>query len=166
MARPKGKSTYTEKDKEEIITLICDNVIINKISFNQAVEESEINHVTFYKWLSKNKELQVMYNYAREVRSDVLFEEIVEIADTTEEGVKIKETDRGTEIIKGDMTEHRRLRIDARKWVVSKMCPKKYGDKLDITTDNKAIDNAGVSIVFEGSELMSKIKFTPPENDK
>jgi hypothetical protein len=98
--------------------------------------------------LSKNKDLQIMYNYAREVRSDVLFEEIVEIADTTEEGTKIKETDRGTEIIKGDMTEHRRLRIDARKWVVSKMCPKKYGDKLDITTDNKAI-NSGVVISDE-----------------
>ena len=74
--------------------------------------------------------LRNLYNYAREVRSDVLFEEIIEISDTTEEGIKIKTTERGTETITGDMTEHRKLKIDARKWVVAKMQPKKYGDKI------------------------------------
>lgn len=29
-----------------------------------------------------------------------------------------------------------RLRVDTRKWVLSKLLPKKYGDKLDVTSKN------------------------------
>lgn len=43
------------------------------------------------------------------------------------------------------MTDHRRLKIDARKWVVARMLPKKYGDKIDITTDNKPINNISLT---------------------
>jgi hypothetical protein len=35
------------------------------------------------------------------------------------------------------MTDHRKLRVDARKWVVSKMNPKKYGDKVEIDHSSK-----------------------------
>ena len=30
------------------------------------------------------------------------------------------------------MLEHRKLRIDSRKWLLAKLAPKKYGDKLDL----------------------------------
>lgn len=126
---------HTKAEKDNIITAICDKVIEDRISFNEAVKDSEISLVTFYKWISKDVELQTLYNYAREVRSDVLFEEIIEIADKTEEGVTIETDDHGrTKEKKGDMTQHRRLKIDSRKWVVSKMSPKKYGDRLDLSS--------------------------------
>ena len=136
MAKPLN---YSVSEQEEIITSICEDVILHKVSFNEAISNSNITPVTFYKWLTKNKELQMLYNYAREIRSDILFEEIIEIADKTEEGVKTKGTPKGMIIETGDMTDHRRLKIDARKWVVSKMNPKKYGDKPDngLNSDNK-----------------------------
>lgn len=124
---------YSDEEKETIITAICDRVIEERKSFNEVVIESEISLVTFYKWISKNETLQNLYNYAREVRSDILFEEIIQIADTTEEGVVIETDDNGkTKEKKGDMTNHRRLKIDSRKWVVAKMNPKKYGDKMTL----------------------------------
>lgn len=122
---------YTEEQKHQIITDICNRVIDDKISFNKAVEESCISYVTFFNWMVKSTELKELYNYAREVRADVLFEEIVTIADTPIEGEKTKISEKGIEVIKGDMTEHRKLQIDARKWVVAKMQPKKYGDRID-----------------------------------
>jgi len=127
MARPYN---YTDEEKEVIITDICNRVIDEKVSFNLAVEESNITYVTFFQWMVKSDKLKELYNYARDIRSDILFEEIVTIADTPVEGVKTKITDKGIETISGDMTEHRKLQIDARKWVVSKMQPKKYGDKI------------------------------------
>jgi hypothetical protein len=120
---------HNDQQKEEIFENICQRVINEKMSFNKAVEESPISLVTFYVWLKANIELEKSYNYAREIRADVLFEEIIDIADTTEDGVITTEKATGIEVRTGDMEGHRRLKIDARKWVVSKMLPKKYGEK-------------------------------------
>jgi len=149
MARPLNLS---DEEKEQIISDICNRVIDEKISFNKAVEESEISFVTFFQWMVKSDTLKELYNYAREVRSDVLFEQIIEIADTPMEGTKMKDTPKGMIIETGDMTEHRKLQIDARKWVVAKMQPKKYGDKLDVTSDGAAIAAPVIKIGYKTSE--------------
>ena len=120
---------YSEKEKTEIFDTICNNVINERMSFNKAVERSKITLTTFYVWIKENEAFEKSYNYAREIRSDILFEELIDIADTTEEGIITTEKPTGIEIRKGDMEGHRRLKIDTRKWVVAKMNPKKYGDK-------------------------------------
>ena len=33
--------------------------------------------------------------------------------------------------------QQNRLRVEARKWIASKLKPKKYGEKVDVTTDGK-----------------------------
>lgn len=40
-----------------------------------------------------------------------------------------------TKTVSGDMVERSRLQIDARKWLASKLAPKKYGDKLELAGD-------------------------------
>ena len=35
------------------------------------------------------------------------------------------------------MLGHRKLQIDTRKWMLSKMLPKIYGDKLELTGDKE-----------------------------
>jgi len=145
---------YSDIEKQKIITDICNNVIENKISFNEAVSVSEISLISFYQWISKDKELQNLYNYAREIRSDILFEEIIEISDTQELGEEetVEYDDAGkivsTKLKKGDMLRQRELKINARKWVVAKMQPKKYGDKLDIQNDGGKFE-APPAIIFK-----------------
>lgn len=161
MAKPLN---YTKEQKKELFTKICNDVIENKTSFNQAILNNKITLTTFYSWLIDDDSLKELYNYAREIRSDTLFEEIIVIADTTEEGIKIKETTKGTEILKGDMTDHRKLRVDARKWVVSKMNPKKYGDKVEIDHSSKdgsmspALSNLSNEDLEKRLELVSKLE--------
>ena len=142
-------NNYTKTQKKKIINDICLDVIENSISFNQAVKNSPISRMTFYTWISNFPELDRLYNYARSIRSDVLFEEIIEIADTTEEGTKTKFSKKnGIETESGDMTDHRRLKIDARKWVVSKMQPKKYGNSPEE--------------IQEKNELTVKVEYVSP----
>lgn len=138
---------YSEEQRENIVKAICEDVIENKLSFTQAVNNSPISYVSFFNWVTESEKLKALYNYAREIRSDILFEEIIDIADTTEDGEVIKDTPNGTIVERGDMLGHRRLKIDARKWVVSKMQPKKYGEKLDVTTDGQPIQSTP-TIVF------------------
>jgi len=139
-------NTCTEEQKQKIFDNICINVIEKRISFNQAVKDSNISLVTFYKTLLLSDANKELYNYAREIRADVLFEEIIEISDQTENGETIEESDRGIKRMTGDMIRHRQLKVDARKWVVSKMLPKKYGDKIDITSGNEKISQPQIIV--------------------
>jgi len=77
------------------------------------------------------------YTRARELQAHKLAEEILQIADTTELGVKTVHKATGAETTEGDMIEHRRLRVDARKWYLSKVLPKVYGDKLQAELTGK-----------------------------
>ena len=55
---------------------------------------------------------------------DYLFDEIIEIADTPQLGVKkVIKPDGSVETTEADMIEHRRLRIDARKWAFGENVP-------------------------------------------
>ena len=56
---------------------------------------------------------------------------MIEIADTVREGKKEKTRSKdGVTEERGDMVDRSRLVIDVRKWPVSKLAPKKYGDKV------------------------------------
>lgn len=83
-------------------------------------------------WVTDNAHgFAAQYARAREVGLDALADELMEIADTPVIGSKTKIDEEGnSEVTQGDMIEHRRLQVDARKWYLSKLAPKKYGDKL------------------------------------
>lgn len=152
MAKPLN---YSDEQIKDVVSEICCNVIENNTSFKKEISDYNITRGTFYRWILNNDELKELYNYAREIRSDVLFEEIIEIADNTEEGKTIKNSDtKGREETIGDMTNHRRLKVDARKWVVARMSPKKYGDKIDITSDSEKIGST--LIIADEIKLINK----------
>lgn len=70
------------------------------------------------------------YRLAVEERAEVMFEEIIEIADDTTDDVV--EGEDGTSKANHAAVQRSRVRIEARKWSLSKMQPKKYGNKLDV----------------------------------
>ena len=91
---------------------------------------------TVCKWLSLRSTFAEQYTRAREAQADALFDEILDIADTHERGEKrTTKADGAVETVEADMIEHRKLRIDARKWMAGKLRPKKYGDKTLIGND-------------------------------
>ena len=82
-------------------------------------------------WVVTDREgFAAHYARARDFGLDSLSDEIILIADTPVNGVKTIEDDKGTRFITGDMIEHRRLQVDTRKWYLSKLAPKRYGDKI------------------------------------
>ena len=74
--------------------------------------------------------LRQLYARAKEEQLQILADEIQQIADEPQSGevVTLKGDEREVKI--ADMIEHRRLRIESRKWLLSKLAPKKYGDKI------------------------------------
>jgi hypothetical protein len=79
-------------------------------------------------WLTKHPEFSERYAHAREAQAETHADRIVEIAD--------------------DETldpNHKRIMVDARKWVASKLKPKRYGDKAEV--EHKG--DVGLTIVLK-----------------
>jgi hypothetical protein len=75
----------------------------------------------------ENKEFATKYARAREDRADYLAQQILEISDNASND--IIEGEFG-QIANGAAVQRARLMVDSRKWIASKLAPKKYGDKI------------------------------------
>lgn len=86
--------------------------------------------VTVFAWTKVHPEFLKMYAQARNFRAEVNADEILELADKPNIGVRVKQsTKNGREVIRGDNVERSKLQVDARKWNASKLLPRRYGEK-------------------------------------
>jgi hypothetical protein len=86
-----------------------------------------------YNWLDKSKEFADKYARAVEDRAESLAEEILTIADDDSgdygfKKVRNEEGESAEVFIDKDNIQRAKLRVDSRKWIASKLFPKKYGD--------------------------------------
>lgn len=85
---------------------------------------------TVYRWLRENEDFAKNYARAKTEQAELLVEEMLQIAD---DGINDTQTGEGGEpITNTDVIQRSKLRVDTRKWLASKLLPKKYGDKLDV----------------------------------
>lgn len=92
-----------------------------------------------YGWLAKHEDFAAMYARAKAAQAERLAEEMLEIADTPQIGTRQKLGKDGVDTFEEDMLGHRKLQVDTRKWLLAKLQPRKYGDKLDITSNNEHV---------------------------
>lgn len=80
-------------------------------------------------WLVKHPDFAMMYAKAKEQQLHAMAEDIVDISrdDTIDPADK-------------------RVQIDTLKWLLSKLIPRTYGDKLDVTSGGEALKMDGASI--------------------
>jgi uncharacterized iron-regulated protein len=97
-----------------------------------------------------------------------MLEEIIDIADDNSQDMT---TDKdGNEVVNHDVIARARLRVDARKWAMSKLAPKKYGDKLDVNHGGQAENPIAVLMrELDGSSVKVKTiqgeRLDDPEDD-
>ncbi len=122
---PGGRPTDYTKDLADVICArLTEGESMRKISRDDAMPAS----ATMFRWLREKTEFKEQYDIAKAECADMYAEEIIEIADdaandytkTDEDGLKLN----------AENIQRARLKVDARKWVASKLKPKKYGDKI------------------------------------
>ena len=121
IGRPSGYSV-------DVADTICQEIMTGKSLRTICAQEDMPGASTVYSWLREHPEFQEAYARAREIQADVLADEIVEIADTEPDA------------------QVARNRIDARKWLASKLRPKKYGDHLKL--DHTVESNPGIQVTL------------------
>lgn len=83
------------------------------------------------------------YAQARDMGLDSMADEILEIADNSSgDWVQKVNKDGSTEwVFNQENVQRSRLRCDVRKWFLSKLAPKRYGDRIqqDVTSSNNSL---------------------------
>ncbi len=117
---------YTEDKKQESFDYIISEIISGK-SLRYALDTNGMpSSQTFYNWLEEDEEKSKQYARACESRELLLLDEILLIAD--KQGEDVIETDNGP-ITNHNIIQRNNLQIEARKWVLGKLNPSKYGNK-------------------------------------
>lgn len=99
-------------------------------SLRKAAADNGVAPSTFLRWCDENKELAEQYARARRIGDEVGFLELDVIADEPPEKDQFGKVDPG-------WVAWQRMRIDTRKWSLSKKHPTKYGDKTHIEHSGK-----------------------------
>lgn len=132
--RPKKYTT-------ELADLICQKISQGKSLKSICSEEGMPSMSSVFNWIHSEKGFLEKYDAATEERTIAMGEEIIDLSDDSlnlAQSVDPKAA--------GAVVAAAKLQVDTRKWVMSKMKPKKYGDKVDVTSGGEVIK--GNTIVF------------------
>jgi hypothetical protein len=131
-------SSYTDERAAEICGRLAAGESLNRMCKDDHMPDI----VTVYRWLTANEQFRKNYALAREDQAETHADLIQDIADEPPPNDMNGKTDNG-------WVTWQKNRIDARKWVASKLKPKRYGDKIDVTSDGKQV---GLAIAIDLSE--------------
>lgn len=122
IGRPSG---YSQHLAAEICAEIASGLSIRDLTAKDGMP----SETTIYCWLAANQPFQEMYARACEQRVEVFAEKIIAIGDEAAAATYV-DTEGNTRVDTGAI-QAARLRSDNLRWLMAKMAPKKYGDRVE-----------------------------------
>lgn len=154
--RAKGRPL---KYSEELVDKICEKIACSNKGLHHILDKNKSfpSFSTFFKWLGTKEYgyLSDKYARAREIQAEFLADEIIDIADTCRQGTKVVTKPGGKETTTGDMVQRSNLMIEARKWKAEKLAPRKFGNKIDVTTQGEKINTTPAIITLSNGSQIS-----------
>ena len=128
--RKPGRPTTVDFD---VCTRIFERMIVGGESLRAICRDDDFPAIgTFLRWVSAHSHLREQYDIAMQLRAEKYVEEIIEISDdATNDYMEKHGQDSVGYVLNGEFVQRSRLRIDARKWVASKLLPR-YAEKVDL----------------------------------
>lgn len=124
-------SDYTDEMAEIICMRLAEGDSLRKI----CSDEDMPSKTSVFRWLAKNSSFRDQYAQAKEMGCQVWAEEIIDIADDGSNDW-MEQLDKDGEVagyrLNGEHVQRSKLRVDSRKWLLSKLAPKKYGDRMAV----------------------------------
>lgn len=147
MAKRTKTLEYSNTDKAELLAAVSCGETVRSFC-----RRKNIPHTTCFEWIYR--EFPEQYAHAREAAADYWADEIINIAyDATND---YKTNSKGEKTVDNEAVQRAKLKIDTIKWHLSKLAPKKYGDKLDVT--GKVDTNITTQLPKEIAEMIVEMK--------
>lgn len=121
------KTLYTK----ELAETICERLAAGESLISICRDPNMPSDWTVRKWALDGVDgFDLAYARARDLGYDRVGDELIALADETRIGTITTVKPNGVETKTADMVERARLQIETRKWVLERMLPKKYGNKV------------------------------------
>jgi hypothetical protein len=133
--RPRGGQTiYTREIADEICKLMSEGATLNQICRRPGMP----SRPTVLNWALEDRDgFSDRYARARDHLIDHWADEAMDIADDSSNDFIEREQQNGDSkvVANREAIERSRLRVDTRKWMLTKLKPQRYGDKVDLKHD-------------------------------
>ena len=113
----------------ELAREVIDELAQCETSFRRICEQKQTHPGHLLALIVRDPQLSAQYARVKEVQIEALAEEIIEISDE-EPTCEIVGDGWSKTAVDPAGIQRNRLRVDTRKWIMSKIVPKKYGDKI------------------------------------
>lgn len=117
---------------QELADAICELVASGKGIRTICSAENMPAMSSIFKWLNEHEEFSEQYARAKAEVLENYADELVEISDDSSNDVSGE-----LNMPNSVAVQRAKLRVDTRKWILSKLAAKKYGDKLDMSLSGK-----------------------------
>ena len=128
---PAGRPTkYSQKLADIIYEKLAQGISLRTVCKSEELPDI----ATVFRWLREREEFRNQYARAKEESAEAMNETLQDLGDDAirlSQEVDSKASNAVVQAVK--------LKADNMKWAMSKMKPKKYGDKIDVTSDGKAL---------------------------
>lgn len=111
------------------------------LSAFKACKAAGVGWSTWSEWLAADAELASRYARARACLVERMAQELADIADEPPPLGPDGKVDSG-------WVQKHRLQVDTRKWLLSKLAPKKYGERIEVAGDETSPIQAAVTVAF------------------
>lgn len=130
-------------DRQKVIDIVCGRIATSSKSIAKILAAgwegyNLPDYTTFMAWLREDDTLSHQYARAKDDQADFMADETLEIADddvlepVLVDGIPLVVDGKPVMARSNVAVQHAKLRVDTRKWLASKLKPKKYGDKLEL----------------------------------
>lgn len=128
-------STFTVKIGQDICKRIAAGETLTGICEDD--DMPPVQTVRHWLWADQNPEFSKAYRSAREAQMDAWTDEILKISDDGHNDWMEKQYGETTAwVTNGEALARSRLRVDTRKFLMAKIAPKRYGEKLAVVGPN------------------------------
>jgi hypothetical protein len=133
-------------DRETVIEQIMSQLETGKSLVQVCKQDNMPDRETVSRWMRDEPGFAARYAHARAMQADTLFAEMASIED---------------KVTVGSMDSHAaRVVLDSMRWRASKLAPKVYGDRLDVSVSDNRISISG-ALAAAQARLIDVIDVTP-----
>ena len=145
------KSTYTEAIGLEICARMAEGESLTMVCKDKGLP----SRGTVTRWVLDNPAFRARYAQARESLLDVYADQILSISDdgTTDYITKVGRNGHEYEAVDQEHIQRSRLRVDSRKWLLSKLRPEQYGDRMVAEVQGSVSHTHDISTLSERERM-------------